>query len=89
MIIFIVTVDMEMGLIAISLHVKKLGEIKLANTQAAYIFNYNKQDFLDINVNQIMPSLIGKHHDNFLKVFMINENKKVNTDRRLLVGRKK
>ena len=80
---------MEIGLIAISLNVKKLGEIKVANTQAANIFNYSKQEFLKTNVNSIMPSLIARHHDDFLKVFLVHQNKKVNTDRRLLIGRRK
>ena len=44
---------------------------------------------MNVNVNNIMPSIFGQHHDNFLKAFVGNENKKVNTDRRLLLGKKK
>lgn len=80
---------MEIGLVAISLNVKKLGEIKIANAQAANIFNYSKQEFLKTSVNSIMPSLIARYHDDFLKVFLVHSNKKVNTDRRPLIGRKK
>ena len=38
----LVSADMEVGLIAISLNFRKIGEIKIANSQAANIFNYNK-----------------------------------------------
>lgn len=36
-----------------------------------------------------MPDIYAKHHDEFLKAFLLNENKKVNNDRRLLLGKKK
>lgn len=36
-----------------------------------------------------MPSIFAKYHDDFLKVFLVNEQKKVNTDRRLIIGKKK
>lgn len=44
---------------------------------------------MKINVNSIMPESFARYHDDFLKVFLVHENKKVNTDRRLLVGRKR
>lgn len=36
-----------------------------------------------------MPDLFAKHHDDYLKAFLSNENKKVNNDRRLLLGKKR
>lgn len=80
---------MEIGLIAISLNFRRIGEIKIANSQAANIFNYNKEEFLKVNVNTLMPSLISKHHDDYLKAFISYSGRKVNTDRRLLLGKKK
>jgi hypothetical protein len=41
------------------------------------------------SVDSIMPSIIAQHHDKFLRAFLENEKKKVNTDRRLLLGKKK
>jgi hypothetical protein len=36
-----------------------------------------------------MPKLYASYHDNFLKSFMGNEHKKVNTDKRLIIGKRK
>lgn len=85
----LVSADMEVGLIAISLNFRKIGEIKMANSQAANIFNYNKEEFLKVNVSCLMPSLISQHHDDYLRAFISFGNKKVNSDRRLLLGKKK
>ena len=74
-------------MVAISLNSKCLGKIKLLNNQACNIFNYQKADMEKLSVNDIMPKLYSKYHDEFLRVFLTFENKKVNTDNRLLVGK--
>lgn len=76
-------------MVAISLNIKKLGEIKMANNQAANIFNYPKDEFLKMSVNTIMPQVFAKYHDEFLKVFLTNDKKKINIDKRLMLGKKK
>lgn len=81
--------DSETGLVAISLNAKNLGKIKMVNNQAAILFNYQKQELEKLKVNDLMPRLFAQHHDEFLRVFLNFENKKVNTDNRLIIGRKR
>ena len=85
----VVAGDSETGLVAISLSSKCLGRIKLINNQAAVIFNYQRNEMEKLYVNKLMPKLYSDHHDDFLRVFLTYENKKVNTDNRLLIGKKK
>jgi PAS domain S-box-containing protein len=81
--------DSELGLIVLSLSEVNLGQIKMCNTQAGYIFDYPKKDLLKKRINEIMPKLYAVNHDYFLQIFLKNKNKKVNTDERLVLGKNK
>ena len=67
-------------MIALSLSENELGNIAMVNNQASAIFNYSKKDFKTIRVNEIMPKIFAEQHDNYLKVFLQNRTKKINSD---------
>ena len=81
--------DTETALIVISLNVRQLGKIKLINNQACNMFSYYRGDMEKLYVNDIMPKLYSINHDEILKNFLTFENKKINTDNRLLCGKRK
>jgi PAS domain S-box-containing protein len=76
-------------LVALSLSDNKLGNIAMVNQQAANVFGYSKTEFKTIKVNDIMPKIFADQHDNYLKVFLQNKTKKVNSDERKLFGKNK
>lgn len=42
-----------------------------------------------MKANQIMPKIFAEQHDNYLKVFLQNRTKKINSDERKLFGKNK
>ncbi len=59
----------------------------MASSQSTFIFGYGKKEMEALRVNDIMPKLFSEHHDSILEKFLVNKNKKVNTDQRHLLGK--
>lgn len=61
----------------------------MVNSQTCNLFGYEKDEMENFNINNFMPKIFGRNHNDFLQAFMKSPNKKVNTDVRDIFAKNK
>lgn len=59
------------------------------NMSAASLFGFDKSELINKKINNVMPSLYGVHHDDFLKRFLDTSESTLLNKERILFGKHK
>ncbi|TNV87781.1 hypothetical protein FGO68_gene3040 [Halteria grandinella] len=62
------------GLVVLSTNAAQFGRIIHANCEIESIFGYQRKEILNRHISCLMPHLIGKHHDHFVRKFLQSGN---------------
>ncbi|CAD8150032.1 unnamed protein product [Paramecium pentaurelia] len=79
----------EDGCVFISLEEEKFGQIYAINMAAASLLGFDKNELMNKKINNIMPQLYAKHHDDFLRRFLDTNEATLLNKERLLLGKHK
>ncbi|CAD8141052.1 unnamed protein product [Paramecium pentaurelia] len=79
----------EDGCVFISLEEEKFGQIYAINMAAASLLGFDKNELMNKKINNIMPSLYARHHDDFLRRFLDTNEATLLNKERLLLGKHK